>query len=74
MNATSKHFLIMIACCLIPAAALTAIFIFKIPPNNALTIGLVLLCPLSHVLMMKYMMPGHKHNPESHNHVTEKKA
>lgn len=74
MNASSKHFLTLIACCLIPAAALTAIFVFKVPVNNVLTFGLVLLCPLSHVLMMKYMMPGHKHDHESHDHVTEKRA
>ncbi len=74
MNTTSKHFLIMVACCLIPAAALTAIFVFKIPANNVLTIGLVLLCPLGHLLMMKYMMPGHNHDHESHDHVIEKKA
>ncbi len=47
-----RHVLLMILCCLVPAVALAAIFVLKIPAPQVLTYGLILLCPLSHVLMM----------------------
>ncbi len=56
---TKKHLLIMLACCLIPVAALLAIFVFNIQLNIVLLIILVLVCPLSHLLLMKY--GGHDH-------------
>lgn len=59
---TKKHALIMVACCLIPMAAFALISIFKVPVSSLLTIGLVLLCPLSHLLMMKFMPHGHEEN------------
>jgi uncharacterized membrane protein len=66
-----KHALIMLACCLIPVAALIAISVFKIP-ISAIVYGLILLvCPLSHILMMKFM--GHEHqqqNAQSHRRHT----
>ena len=59
---TKKHALIMVACCLVPMAAFALISIFKVPVSSLLTIGLVLLCPLSHLLMMKFMPHGHEEN------------
>lgn len=60
---TKKHVLIMLACCLIPVLALGAIFLFNVPVSKVLWVGLILICPLSHILMMKFMMhDDHDHS------------
>jgi hypothetical protein len=55
-----KHGLLMLICCLIPIIAIGAVRLFDIPLKGVLYVGLLLLCPLSHVLMMGGMRK-HQH-------------
>lgn len=69
---SKKHMLIMLACCLVPIAALAAITVFKIPVSTVVYGVILLVCPLSHLLMMKFM-GGHDHQQQptgEHNHHT----
>jgi hypothetical protein len=62
-----KHTLLMLACCLIPLVGLAAITVFDVPARSVLTVGMVALCPLLHLLMMRGMM-GHGHANHDHQH------
>jgi len=53
------HLWLMLLCCLIPIAALGAIFLLNVPVSSALLFALILLCPLSHLLLMGRF--GHTH-------------
>lgn len=64
MKHTGNHPLwLMLLCCLIPIAALGAIFLFGVPVNSVLLVGLFLLCPLLHLAMMG--LGGHAHGREA---------
>lgn len=64
-----KHVLLMIACCLVPIAAIALISLFNIPVKSAIYFVLILMCPLSHLLMMRYMIQDddHQHREVEHN-------
>ena len=59
-----SHMWLMVLCCLIPVVGVVLVSFFKVPLNNVLFYGMVLLCPLSHLLMMRFM--GHDHSSEQH--------
>jgi hypothetical protein len=65
---SKKHGLIMVICCLIAMGAAVAVFFFKVPANNVFIILMFLLCPLSHLLMMRMM--GHRGHDEHDHHQT----
>lgn len=50
-----KHLLIMLVGCLLPLAAIVALSVFRVPIGTVATFGLLLFCPLSHLLLMKGM-------------------
>ena len=66
----TSHWLIMIACCLIPIALLLAIGVLGISVGSLTALvpyALVLLCPLMMFFMMRGM--GHDHDAaNSHRH------
>jgi hypothetical protein len=49
----------MLACCLLPVVVLGLVYVFGVSLNSVVWGVTFLLCPLSHILMMKYM--GHNH-------------
>lgn len=60
---SKKHGLIMVACCVIAMGALAAVLLFKVPVNNVFIVLMILICPLSHFLMMGMMGHGeHDHH------------
>lgn len=55
---------ILLICIGVVAAAFVAIYVFKVPLNSFILFGLVLLCPLMHLFMMRGMHDDkmkHKH-------------
>ena len=57
---TRKHWLLMVIGCGLPLLGLTAVYLFKLQLSSVLLFGLVLLCPLIHLLMLRDR-GGHDH-------------
>ncbi len=66
MSKTTKT--VFIACVLMAAAVGVALFVFKLPILTVLIGLMVLVCPLSHVFMMKFMGHDHGGGGSDHNH------
>ena len=56
----SKHTLIIVLCCLIPFVILGVLWAIGIS-GNYLILGVLLLCPLLHIFMMRGMHKGSSH-------------
>lgn len=59
----SRHTLVMLLCCLAPLAVLGILWAIGVS-GNYLIFGVLLLCPLLHVFMMRGM---HKSDREGHD-------
>jgi hypothetical protein len=68
---SKKHWLIMLACCLIPLVGLGVISLFHIPTSKVVLFGMAMFCPLAHILMMKFMGHEHEQIQPSGTHVHE---
>jgi hypothetical protein len=60
---SNKHLVLMILGCMIPMGLFFVLFALGIPLNKVLLFALILLCPLSHIIMMRGMM---HHGHDSH--------
>ncbi len=56
----SKHALIMVLCCLIPLVVLGVLWAIGVS-GSYLILGVILLCPLLHLFMMRGMHKGSDH-------------
>ena len=70
---SKKHLMIMLACCLIPLVGLGIIFLFRIPTSNLVLLGMVIFCPLAHILMMIFMKQDHEQQQPSGIRIHEEK-
>ena len=66
---SKKHLILMILGCAVPITAISILFTIGIPLNKILLFGIILICPLSHIFMMRMMNHGNdthiNHNLES---------
>lgn len=67
---TQKHLILMLLGCALPLAALAAVFLFQVELSTTALWALLLLCPLSHLLMMG----GHGRGQHQAAHPTQQEA
>lgn len=65
----TKHVLLMLACCLIPLTALGMVYGLGLPATSIFYFGMVVLCPLLHLVMMRSMM-GHNHKHSEQHQIS----
>lgn len=69
---TREHLVLMLLGCALPIAALAAVFLFQVELGTTALLALLLLCPLSHLLMMgghgqgKHQTPHNLHQEADH--------
>ena len=61
---SKKHLILMVLGCAVPIIVISILFIIGMPLNKILLFGLILICPLSHIFMMRMMM---SHGNDIHN-------
>jgi len=56
-----KHLILMILCCVVPMGVIFVLFALGIPLNRLFLFAMILICPLSHIFMMR-SMKHHEHD------------
>jgi len=57
-----RHLLFMVIGCALPLAALLAITVFQLQPGRVVLFGLILLCPIMHLWMLReHLRHGEEH-------------
>ena len=62
----SRHALLMIACCAVPLVLIAAVSVFRLDLGSIGYWGLLLLCPLMHLFMMRGL---HNHGEGTSHHI-----
>lgn len=66
-----KHLLQMLAVCVaVIGIGLAMVTVFGLAANSALLLGMLILCPLSHLLMMRSMSDNHESTDQEQNHLS----
>ena len=70
---TKIHYLLMAVCGLMVIGALAAVFFFDAPVSTVFLIGMLVVCPLMHFVMMRFMSHGHNEGNCQHQPVESQK-